>query len=77
MKKCENIIDSIWNIFWNVYLIWACLGLSATIILDSFEIEIPHFWQFQLSILMLSTFIYAFKCKIISEIKGTLKENKL
>ena len=60
---------TIWDIILNVYLIWACLGLSATVILGSFEIVIPHFGQFNLGIVMVSTFIYAFKCRIISEIK--------
>ena len=77
MKKFVKIMDTIWDIFWHIYLIWACLSLSAIVLLGSFEIAIPHLGQFHFGIVMISTFIYAFKRKIISEIKETLKENKL
>lgn len=69
MNKFEKVMDTIWDIFWNVYFIWACISLSAKVILSSFEIDIPHFGEFQLGIVMLSMFIYALKCRIVNEIK--------
>lgn len=73
MNKFEKIIDTIWDILWSVYLIWASLSLSATVILGSFEIDILHFGEFQIGIVILSMFIYALKCKIVSEIAKIVK----